>query len=191
MIKKTIAIILGSFFIAIGVNYFVIPHHLVEGGIVGISLIGKYAFQLQPGLITIILSCPLYLLAFFVDRKYFYNGIHGLLVSSFFIDLFQPISFYSSLPVYISSICGGFIIGIGISILLTNHISSGGLDLLALMLAKFTSINVGIFILFFDSIVILIGSIVIVETTILYSGMLVAIIGVTTVSITSYFKHKK
>ncbi|WP_026907047.1 YitT family protein [Paucisalibacillus globulus] len=190
MIQKALAIIFGSLLIAIGINFFVIPHHLVEGGIIGVGLIGKYAFNFQPGLTIIILSSPLYFIAFLFERKYFFNGIHGLLVSSFFIDLFQSISLHTTVPIFISSLTGGLIIGIGISILLVNNISSGAMDLLALILSKKTSINVGFFILFFDSFVILIGSIVISETTIIYSALLVATVGFTTLFFTGFMKHK-
>ncbi|WP_042142896.1 YitT family protein [Paucisalibacillus sp. EB02] len=191
MLQKVLAILIGSTLVAIGINYFVIPHHLVEGGIIGVGLIGKYAFDFQPGLTIIILSSPLYLIAFFYERSLFYNGVHGLLVSSFLIDLLRPLSFYSSIPIFISSLSGGLIIGIGISILLLNHISSGGMDLIALILSKKTSINVGIFLLFFDSLIILVGSIVIPDTTIFYSTLLVGTVGFTTLFFTNFLKPKE
>lgn len=188
MIQKGFAIIIGSLFISIGINYFVIPHHLLDGGFIGLGLIGKYAFDLKPGLTIIVLSFPLYMIAFYYYRSYFYHGIHGLLVSSFFIDLFRPISLYSSVPIIVSTMAGGLFIGIGISIMLKNNISTGGSDLLALMLAKITSVNVGVIILVIDSLVILIGSIIIPEATIFYSGMLILIVGFTTYFITGLLK---
>ncbi|MEN2768405.1 YitT family protein [Ornithinibacillus xuwenensis] len=191
MIQKAIAIVTGSIFIAIGINFFVIPHHLLDGGIIGIGLIGKYAFGFIPGLTIIILSLPLYVIAYFYYKSYFYNGIHGLLVTSFFIDLLRPIAHYSSTPIFMSSLIGGLLIGIGVSILLTNNISTGGSDLLALILARLSSINVGVIILIFDSLVILTGSIVIPQTNILYSTVLVSMVGITTFLITGYFNPTK
>ncbi len=191
LIQKIIAILSGSLFISIGINFFAIPHHLLDGGMIGLGLIGKYAFELQPGLTIIVLSIPLYLVAFFYERNYFYNGIHGLLVSSFFIDFFRPLSEYSTIPIFISSISAGFMIGIGISIMLINNISTGGSDLLALILSKITSINVALFILTFDGLVILLGSIFIPETTILYSALLIGTVGFTALFITSFMRMNK
>ncbi|WP_010098814.1 YitT family protein [Ornithinibacillus scapharcae] len=188
MIQKILAVVFGSLMIGIGINYFVIPHHLLDGGIIGLGLLGKYAFDLQPGLTIIILSIPLYLIAFFYNRNYFYNGVHGLLVSSFFIDLFRPLSYFSVFPIFLSSLSGGIVIGIGISIMLINNISAGGSDLLALILSKITSINVGIFILSFDSIVILTGALVIPEATVLYSAILVGAVGLTAFVVTGILK---
>lgn len=191
LIQKALAVIVGSLFIAIGINFFAIPHHLLDGGMIGLGLIGKYAFDFPPGLTIILLSFPLYIIAFYYNRDYFYNGVHGLLVSSFLIDFFRSFPLDSSIPIWISSICAGIMIGIGISIMLVNNISTGGSDLLALILANLTTINVGLIILLLDSLVILFGSIVIPETKIFYSAIVVTVGGCTTFIVTSYFKPKK
>ncbi|WP_106496751.1 YitT family protein [Lentibacillus sp. Marseille-P4043] len=187
MIQKIISIITGSIFVAIGINYFLIPNHLLDGGIIGLGLISKYALGLKPGLTIIVLSLPLYLIAWFRYRTYFYNGLHGLLVSSFFIDYFHPLSQLHTAPILISSLFGGLMIGTGIGIMMLTKTSTGGTDLLALMLAKLTSLNVGIFILLMDSFVILFGWIVIQKATITYSAILVLMVGLTTYVITSCF----
>ncbi|WP_077327921.1 YitT family protein [Virgibacillus siamensis] len=184
MIKKMISTLFGSCLIAIGINCFVIPNHLVDGGIIGLGLIAKYSFGFKPGLTIIVLSLPLYIIAWFRFRTYFYNGMHGLLISSFLIDYFHPLSTLHTAPVLISALTGGLFIGTGIGIMLLAEISTGGTDLLALMVAKVTSLNVGMIILFIDGVVILLGSTVIKETTIFYSSLMVAVIGLTTSIIT-------
>lgn len=183
MIKKVVTIIIGSLLIAIGINYFVIPNHLLDGGIIGIGLIGKYAFGLKAGLIIILLSFPLYIISFFYNSTYFYNGIHGLLVSSFFIDVFQPLSLWDTPPIIVCSLTGGLLIGTGIGLMLLSDTSAGGTDLLALMLAKITSLNVGIYIFIIDSVILLFGWMVISEVTIIYSAIMVAMVGLTTTTI--------
>ncbi len=184
MLNKIISTLFGSCLIAIGINCFVIPHHLVDGGIIGLGLIAKYTFGLKPGLTIIILSLPLYIYAWFHFRTYFYNGMHGLLVSSCLIDYFHPLSTLNTVPILISALTGGVVIGAGIGIMLYTKISTGGTDLLALMISKSTSLNVGMVILFIDGLVILIGSTVIKETTIFYSSLMVGVIGLTTSVIT-------
>ncbi|SDQ27369.1 Uncharacterised 5xTM membrane BCR, YitT family COG1284 [Virgibacillus salinus] len=187
MFKKIISILAGSVFIAIGINYFAIPHHLVDGGIIGLGLIAKYTLGLKPGLTIIVLSLPLYIYAWFHFRSYFYNGLHGLLVTSLLIDYFHPLSSWDTAPILVSAITGGFMIGTGIGIMLLTKTSTGGVDLLALMIAKSTTLNVGIIILIIDSIVILFGWIIIQETTIIFSSLMVIMIGLTTFTITKYY----
>ncbi|GAB3057572.1 YitT family protein [Virgibacillus ainsalahensis] len=187
MLKKSLAILTGSLFIALGVNYFVIPHHLLDGGIIGIGLIANYAFGVKPGLTIILLSIPLYSIAFFYNRRYFYNGVHGLLVSSFFIDVFSTFTIWNPSSLLFSSLTGGVFIGTGIGIMLVSETSTGGTDLLALILAKRTAINAGIYIFMIDSIILLAGWFFIPEVTFIYSCIMVGIIGFTTSTILHRF----
>src|SRR5690625_2591546 len=189
MIKKTLSIIIGSILIAIGVNYFLIPSHLLDGGIIGLGLIAKYTLGIKPGLTIILLSLPLYFAAWFYHRTYFYNGLHGLFVTSFLIDYLYPLSTWQTTPILISSLAGGLLIGIGMSILLLTNVSTDGADLLALMLSRVTTLNVGIYIFLIDSLVILFGSFVIQQSTIVYSAIMVFIIVLTTYFLTSYFAN--
>lgn len=186
MLKKTIAILMGSSFIAFGINYFLIPNQLINGGMIGVGLIANYAFNFKPGLITIIVSMPLYMYAFIYFRDFFYNGLHGLLVCSFFIDLFYPLSvMQQSTNIFMSSLMGGIFVGIGVSLMLLVKVSTGGGDLLALMLSKATSLNVGLIILIIDMMVILWGSLVLQnKTVIIYSFFMIIMIGLTTYTIT-------
>ncbi|MFD2761467.1 YitT family protein [Lentibacillus juripiscarius] len=187
MFKKIASILFGSMLVGIGINYFIIPNHLVDGGVTGLGLIAKYTLGLKPGLTIIILSIPLYLYAWFRFRSFFYNGVHGMLTSAFFIDLFHPLMELQTPPLLISSISGGLLLGTGVGLMLLTKTSSGGSDLLALMLSRGTPINVGVFIFMIDSIVITFGWIVIHETTLIYSGLMVGMIGLTTSFITSTF----
>ncbi|MFC4558705.1 YitT family protein [Virgibacillus kekensis] len=187
MIKKILSILFGSFFVAIGVNYFVIPHQLIDGGIIGLGLIAKYTLGLKPGVTILLLSLPLYAVAWFKFRSYFYNGVHGLLVTSLFIDYFHPLSAWHTAPVLISSISGGFLIGSGIGIMLLTRTTTGGVDLLALMLTRLIPLNVGIIIFLIDGAVLLFGWLVMQDAAIFYSILMVSMIGLTTYSITSAF----
>lgn len=180
-----IVILIGSLFIALGINLFVIPNHLLDGGIIGIGLIAKYTFDLKPGLTIILLSLPVYLFAWKYVRSYFYNGIHGLLISSFFIDLFHPLSHVSSFPILTSALSGGTLIGLGIGMMLKAKSSAGGTDLLALMISKMTAINVGILIFFMDIFVILLGWLLMPQAHIFFSAIMIVVIGITTSAVTS------
>ncbi|MFD1849454.1 YitT family protein [Oceanobacillus bengalensis] len=189
MIKKALAIIVGSLFVALGVNLFVIPHHLLDGGILGIGLIAKYLFGVKAGFTIIIISLPLYIFSFFYFREYFYNGLHGLFVSSLLIDLLHPLTSWNidGGSILFSVIAGGICIGSGVGIMLLNDISTGASDLLALMLSKVTSINAGIIIFLIDCFVLIVGWFAITEVNFLYSAIMVIIVGLTTSGIIRKF----
>ncbi|WP_255259858.1 YitT family protein [Lentibacillus sp. CBA3610] len=187
MLRKIVSVVIGSILIAIGINYFVMPNHLVDGGIIGLGLITNYTLNLQPGLTIIVFNLPLYIYAWFHFRSYFYNGLHGVLASAFFIDYFHPLMTLHTPPILISAITGGFMLGCGIGVMLLAKVSAGGGDLLALMLSNIFRLNVGLIILAIDGLVILLGWLVIQETTLIYSGLMIGMTGLTTFTITKTF----
>ncbi|WP_085523615.1 YitT family protein [Tuberibacillus sp. Marseille-P3662] len=158
MIKKATAILLASMILAMGIDGFIVPYQLLDGGMIGIGLIIKYTFGFRPGLTILFFSLPIYIFIFFYRRRYFYNSLHGLLISSFFIDLFAPLRGQFHLPLIMSAILGGLLVGIGIGTLLRFETSTGGLDLLALFIADKWPLNVGIIILIMDASILIIGS---------------------------------
>ncbi|MCT2535751.1 YitT family protein [Aquibacillus koreensis] len=180
-LKKGLAIVIGSILLAIGVNYFFVPYHVLDGGMIGIGLIAKYIWGMKIGLTIILLSIPIFVIAWFKYRTYFYNSLHGLLVSSFFIDLFRTIR---SAPIQLdapfSSIIGGIFVGLGIGIMLRVKTSTGGTDLIAQFISDLSGINVGIIIFLIDSIVILVGGLLISMNTLLLSIVAILVVGITT-----------
>ncbi|WP_204555480.1 YitT family protein [Bacillus ectoiniformans] len=183
-IEKMLAILFGSCLLSIGINLFLVPFDLLDGGIIGISLILYYLLGVKVGLTIIIVSLPIFLLAWFYSKSYFYNSLHGMLVSSFMIDILHPLTAWFTSAVHpsplVSSILGGIFIGLGIGIMLRFETSTGGTDLLAQFLAKMYRINVGLIIFLIDFIVILAGGILLSADTLLLSTITIIFVGLST-----------
>ncbi|MEL3962441.1 YitT family protein [Lysinibacillus endophyticus] len=184
-IKKSIAIVFGSIFLAIGINAFLTPYEILDGGIIGLSLILYYLFKLKIGLMIIVLSIPIFIIAWFKYRHFFYNSLHGLLISSVVIDILKPLRDLFRFNPMLSSIIGGFFVGLGIGIMLRYETSTGGTDLLAQFISDKTKINVGILIFFIDAVVILLGGILLSAETLVLSIVAILCVGITTSYITS------
>lgn len=157
MKEKLAAMLLGSLLLSLGVNGFLVPYHLLDGGVIGLGLIIHYFYGWPTGLSIIVLSLPLYVLAWFFERRYFYYSLHGLIISSFCIDFLSFINGKIEMGILPSTIIGGLLVGIGIGLMLRYETSTGGTDLLAQLLTKFTSINIGIIIFLIDGLVITSG----------------------------------
>lgn len=171
-VRIAFAIVIGSLFVALGINLFLVPFHLLDGGGIGISLIIHYVIGGHVGFIFLLISLPIFILAWFTYRSFFYNGIHGMFVSSLFIDLLHPLQqigqhFFSN--VFLNAACGGIFIGTGVGIMLLVNVSIGGTDLLAQMLAEKLQINPGWTIFSIDVFVIIVGSFIIDSVYFLYS----------------------
>jgi len=188
-VRIGVMIILGSILLSIGINLFLTPYKVLDGGIIGIGLILHYLLGLKAGLMVIFLSIPVFLIAWIYYRQYFYNSLHGMLVSSFFIDLLKPLSGVIHLAPYTSSLIGGIFVGLGIGLMLRIGTSTGGTDLLAQFLFEKTGINVGILIFLIDSIVILLGGLLISGDTFLLSCITILAVGLTTTFISTKSSH--
>lgn len=183
-LPKFTAILVGSILIAVGVNFFLVPHRVLDGGIIGISLIINYLFDAKIGLVIIGCSIPIFIVAWFHNRPIFYDSLSGMIVSSLLIDLLAPFQYYFQYYVELtsisSSIIGGFIAGTGFGVMLRYETSTGGIDLLAQFLSKYVSINVGIILFVMDALIIGVGVLLLSGDTLLLSVLTILAGGVAT-----------
>lgn len=189
-IHKTIAILIGSILMSIGVNVFLINHELLDGGTFGMGLIMHYLTGLQVGLIVIMLSIPVVILAWFYNRSFLYNSIHGMLFSSFMVDLsyqpFRALGFILNQSPIVSAILGGLFVGSGIGLMLRFDTSIGGTDLLGQIIAHFVKVNPGMIIFCIDFIIVFFGYFLIADSSLLLSFITVICVG----TMTSLFSMK-
>lgn len=174
---KIMILLISSCLIGIGVNMFLSPFHLINGGIFGVCLIIKYLWGLNVGHAMLMINIPIYLLALKFDISYFFNAILGLAFSSTIIDLLMPLNGFIHLPIVTCSILGGVIIGTGVGLMLRFHISPGAVDLIALLLSKSKGINPGIIIFIIDSLIVLTGILVLKNLNLMYSFITISCVG--------------
>ncbi len=183
-VLKAGAIIIGSLFIAVGVNFFLIPFKVLDGGMIGLALITKYVLGWPTGLSMIVFSLPIFGFAWYYQRRYFYNGLHGLFISSFFIDVLYPYHFYFlyyvELSPWVSAIWGGICIGLGIGMMLRFDVSTGGTDLASQFIASALRCNVGIIVLAIDLVVVALGGMLVSKETLWLSLCTITVGGVVT-----------
>ncbi|HSO57947.1 MAG TPA: YitT family protein [Paenisporosarcina sp.] len=183
-IHKSIAIIMGSLLMAIGVNVFLINHELLDGGTFGMGLILHYLTGLQVGLMVIMLSVPVLILAWFYNRSFLYNSIHGMLFSSFIVDLtyhpMRALGFILDQNPMTSAILGGLFVGAGIGLMLRFEISIGGTDLLGQIIANYAKINPGMVIFLIDILIVFSGTFIITGSSFFLSFITVICVGTMT-----------
>lgn len=180
IVQKIIAMLIGSFLVGSGINGFLVPYHLLDGGIIGLALILHYFFEVSAGLCMFILSIPLCVFAWTENRAYSYTSFLGLLISSAMIDWLRPLQTLFLVPIALSSIYGGICIGAGIGLMLRYGTNTGGTDLLATYLSKMSSMNTALIIFLLDVVIVTVGSITLNATSFLYSCLMIFIAGLVT-----------
>lgn len=157
VIRNLILVLAGSTVMGMGYALFLIPYHLVPGGVSGISIIINYLFHLPVGLVIIFLNIPIFLLSYkFLGKKYVLTTLIGMTLSSLMIDFFNEII---KLPKgtenpILASIYGGLLLGLGLGLVFRGEASTGGSDVIGMILNKYTGVSVGIGIMLTDFVII-------------------------------------
>jgi uncharacterized membrane-anchored protein YitT (DUF2179 family) len=193
-LRKIIAIVLGSLLIAFGINFFLMPNKVLDGGVIGLALIANYLFGIKVGFVLFLCSLPIFAFTWVRDRSLFFHSLYGMIFLSYFIDLLdsQPTPYASAVIAhpFLASLLGGICIGIGFGIMLRNNTSTGGIDLLAKLLARQMGLNVGILILFMDAVVVLLGGLLFSVETFFLSLASIGVGGLATSFVTvKYFTY--
>jgi uncharacterized membrane-anchored protein YitT (DUF2179 family) len=165
-------IVLGAFIMAAGFVLFINPYHIVPGGVYGIGIVVHYLtkgwFSFWPdgipiGLVGLSLDIPLIIIGMrFLGAHFGAKTVVGsLLMSNFmmlltwFIGENDPLGLSNDL--LLSCIFGGVIIGLGLGLIFRARATSGGSDIVAMLIAKFTRLPVGQLLIGVDSIIVLLG----------------------------------
>jgi len=184
-------IIIGSFILAAGFVFFITPYMIVPGGVYGISIVIHYLtkgmFSFAPegfpvGLMGLILNIPLTIIGIKVlGPKFGIKTVIGFVLTSTFMDTLTW--WWGDAPLVendalLSSIFGGVLVGFGLGLIFKSKASSGGSDIVAMILAKYTRLPVGQLIIYVDSVIVLIGLVAFGDWRIpLYSWIVIFITG--------------
>lgn len=184
-------IVIGSFIMAAGYVFFISPNLIVPGGVFGISIVihhvssGWFSFApdgLPIGLTGLILNIPLTIAGIrILGPRFGVKTVVGFVLSSVFIDLLTVIWGEQPLvenDVLLSSVFGGVMVGLGLGLVFRSKATSGGSDIIAMILAKYTRMPVGQLLIIVDSVIVLLGLAVFQDWRIpLYSWVVIFITG--------------
>lgn len=163
-------ITLGSLILAAGFVFFITPYRIVPGGVYGISIVIHYltrgVFSFAPdglpiGTMGLIMNIPLTILGIkILGPRFGVKTVVGFVLSSFFIDFLtvlwgtQPLVPNEAL---LSAVFGGVLIGVGLGVIFRTRATSGGSDIIGMILEKYTHLPLGQLMIAVDSTIVLIG----------------------------------
>lgn len=175
-------IIIGSFVLASAFVLFITPYRFVPGGVYGISIVMHYMFNTPVGLIALCFDIPLTILGMkFLGPRFGFKTVLGFSLTAIFTDTltffwgFEPLVKGDAL---LSSIFGGVMAGVGLGLIFKSKATSGGSDIVAMIIAKYTKLPLGMLMIYVDSVIVLVGLLVFRDWKIpLYSWIVIFITG--------------
>ena len=174
-----IGIAIGTILMAIGVSQFLLPNQLSSGGFSGIATITYYLLKWPVGRTILFMNIPCFIMAFIrIGKDFVVKSLIGTVFLSFFIDFFGKFSEWTNDRV-LACIYGGVLVGIGTAIILRSNGSTGGSDLVSILIKSFNSkLSTSNIIVIFDAVVIALNVIAFKELEIgLYSAIAILIMG--------------
>ena len=149
-VKKYIYIFIGSIITAIGLEIFLIPNNIIDGGVVGISIMLSAITGLPFGAFLILINLPfLYLGYKHIGKAFAIATTFAVISLSFWSSVFLPV-----LPVtndyFLAAVFGGIITGTGVGLIIRNGGSLDGTEIVAILTDKKTVFSVGEIVMFIN-----------------------------------------
>jgi uncharacterized membrane-anchored protein YitT (DUF2179 family) len=158
-VKKIIIVLIGAFLGAISLNFFLIPANVFASGFTGIAqllatLLQNSAFPISTGILLFILNIPVAILGWLkVGKSFTIYSIISVGATTLFLEII-PIRHISE-DILLNAVFGGVLTAIGVGITLKWGASTGGMDIVAMVLSRMKDRPVGTYFFGLNSLIII------------------------------------
>ncbi len=151
-IIKMLLITVGAFLAAFAIEGFLVPNQMIDGGIVGISMMVSYLTDINLGILLFVLNIPFVLLALKIYGKMFiFQTFYAVTVFSIFVGIVGGKIGIVTHDGLLVAVFGGMILGAGVGLVLKNNGCLDGTEILAITLTKKFPVSVGGIIMFLNA----------------------------------------
>lgn len=148
--KRIVMIITGAVLMAMGIELFLVPNQLLDGGIVGISIILSHLTGFQIGLFIFLLNIPFFFIGYKqIGKTFALSTVLGITVLSICTYFLHPVARFTD-DLLLATVFGGIVLGIGVGLVIRYGGSLDGTEILAILFSTKTAFSVGEIIMFFN-----------------------------------------
>jgi uncharacterized membrane-anchored protein YitT (DUF2179 family) len=150
IIQRIMLITLGAALMAVGLEIFLVPNHVIDGGIVGISIMLSYLTGWKLGIFIFILNIPFFFIGYKqIGKTFALSTLYGIIILSIGTTLLHPVPAFTQ-DILLATVFGGIVLGIGVGIVIRYGGSLDGTEILAILFNKKLPFSVGEIIMFFN-----------------------------------------
>mgnify|MGYP000217106051 CR=1 FL=1 len=146
IIKTILGVLVGNLVLSFAVAAFIVPNGIIMGGATGIGLTISHYFQVNLSMIILAINAVLFVLgAVFLGKKFALTTIISSFIYPIFLSMAQSIPGIDKVTqdnAMLAALYGGVLLGIGIGLVVRVGASTGGTDILALVLHKWFHVPV-------------------------------------------------
>jgi uncharacterized membrane-anchored protein YitT (DUF2179 family) len=150
IIKRATAIFIGAVLMAVGLEIFLVPNNVIDGGITGISIMLSHITGFRLGVFIFLLNLPFFFLGYKqIGKTFAISTLFGITVLSIFTSLFHPVPAFTE-DILLATIFGGMVLGMGVGLVIRYGGALDGTEILAILMSKKLPFSVGEIIMFFN-----------------------------------------
>lgn len=187
-IQQTFMIVLGNFIVAFAASFLILPNDLLTGGVTGVAVALEPLIHVEPVYMVNFLTVGLFLLGLiFLGKSFALKAFLSTLVYPTFINILTFVVNQVGvdafiMPDYLASIYSGILVGFGLGLVFRMDGSTGGMDIPALIINKYTPISSGHSVIIVDACTVLLG--------IMTHGLEPALVGIMSVYVSGIVINK-
>jgi uncharacterized membrane-anchored protein YitT (DUF2179 family) len=155
-----INVLIGSAIIALAFNVFLLPNQIASGGVSGISTILLSVFGWEPAYVQWAFNIPLFIAGvIFLGKQFGVKTLVGTIFLPFVVFLTKNIDPWTN-DALLGALFGGIVVGLGLGIVFRGNGSTGGTDLAAQIITKYTGLTLGTSVVLIDGLIVLSAALV-------------------------------
>lgn len=149
-LKRSFFIFLGALLVAVALEIFLVPNQVIDGGIVGISIILSHLSNINLGLLLFGLNLPFFFLGYKqIGKTFALSTLGGVIIMSLGTNLLHSVPSLTKDPL-LASVFGGIILGVGVGMVIRYGGSLDGTEILAILFNNRLPLSVGQTVMFFN-----------------------------------------
>lgn len=150
LLRRLLFMLIGAGLFSVGLEIFLVPNHIIDGGITGISIILAHQTQIPLGIFLTVLNLPFLVLGYKqIGKTFALSTLFAVLLMSIGTSLLIPVPPITIDPL-LAAVFGGIILGIGVGLVLRSGGSLDGTEIVAILINKKTPFSVGEVVMFFN-----------------------------------------
>lgn len=148
--QRILLITLGAALMAVGLEIFLVPNNVIDGGITGISIMLSYITGWKLGVFIFILNIPFFFIGYKqIGKTFALSTLYGIIVLSIGTTLLHPVPAFTQ-DILLATVFGGIVLGMGVGMVIRYGGSLDGTEILAILFNKKLPFSVGEIIMFFN-----------------------------------------
>ena len=143
-------ITLGATLAALALEIFLVPNNIIDGGIIGISIMISYITKVKLSILTFVLNIPFLILGYKqLGKSFLIKAAYAMLVFSILLEQFKPVPELTD-DILLATVFGGLLLGIGVGFVIKFGACLDGTEVVAILINKKTSFSVGQVVMFLN-----------------------------------------